>query len=63
MPFRSIGLFGLCAYDSRESDYSTKKLDKELLAKQKEVIAMKKRGINLFFTDVDMILELMNRLE
>lgn len=40
-----------------------KKLDKELRTKLKEVIAMKKRGINLFFTDVDMILELMNRLE
>ena len=40
-----------------------KKLDKELRTKLKEVIAMKKRGINLFFTDVDMILEVMNRLE
>ena len=40
-----------------------KKLDKELRTKLKEVIAMKKRGINLFFTDVDMILELMNRLK
>ena len=40
-----------------------KKLDKELRTKLKEVIAMKKRGIKLFFTDVDMILELMNRLK
>ena len=40
-----------------------KKLDKELRTKLKEVIAMKKRGINLFFTDVDMILELMSRLK
>lgn len=40
-----------------------KKLDKELRTKLKEVIAMKKRGINLFFTDVDMILELINRLK
>ena len=40
-----------------------KKLDKELRTKLKEVIAMKKRGINLFFTDVGMILEVMNRLE
>ncbi len=40
-----------------------KKLDKELRTKLKEVIAMKKRGINLFFTDVDMILEVMSRLK
>ena len=39
-----------------------KNLDRELRTKLKEVIAMKKRGINLFFTDVDMILEAMNRL-
>ena len=41
----------------------TKKFDKELRTKLKEVIAMKKRGINHFFTDADMILEVMNRLE
>ena len=40
-----------------------KKRDKELRTRLKDVIAMKKRGINLFFTDVDMILEVMNRLE
>jgi len=38
-----------------------KKLDKELRTKLKEVIAMKKRGINLFFTDVDMILGVMSK--
>lgn len=39
-----------------------KKLDKELCTKLKEVIAMKNRGINLFFTDVDRIFDIMNML-
>ena len=39
-----------------------KKLDKELRTKLKEVIAMKKRGINLFFTDVDRILAFLSNL-
>ncbi|WP_288867005.1 hypothetical protein [uncultured Sneathia sp.] len=40
-----------------------KKLDKELKIKLKEVISMKKKGINLFLTDVDMIFEVINKLE
>ncbi len=34
-----------------------KKLEKELRNKLREVLALKKRGINLFYTDVDKILE------